>query len=110
MVAGLRFAAGRSLGLAKSLAGREDQGPGGRDVSYLFKALICCYKFPRRNEEQRLQTDFKPKAAGRDQPWAFHLEDACLEREIMIVFSTSGREKEGKKKRIKGCWTYRRYI
>lgn len=24
---------------------------------FFFKALICCYQFPRRNEEKRLQMD-----------------------------------------------------
>lgn len=43
--------------------GARLMAPGSRATIYLcflgffFKALICCYRFPRRNEEKRLQMD-----------------------------------------------------
>lgn len=112
---GLRFAAGRSPGLTESLAGRKDDGPGqpGYDPPLFFfflKHSFAATDFPGETRKRGSKWILKPKPVGWDQPRALHLEDACLEKRKMARFSFSPHRGGGEKKRIKVCWTYRRYI
>jgi len=112
---GLRLAAGRSPGLTESLTGRKDDGHAqlGYDLPLIFfflKHSFAATDFPGETRKRGSKQILKPKPVGWDQPRALHLEDACLEKGEMarfFFFPTSGGEK---KKKIKGCWTYRRYI